>query len=284
MTDDRQPDDKTTGHEWDGIRELDNPLPRWWLWTFYVCIAVAVVLWFLLPAWPLRHTYTKGFLHQSDRADLIKSLGALQTQRNVEGAKLTTATLEDIERDPDMQAYALSLGQSIFGDNCATCHGADGQGRKGYPNLRDDVWLWGGTPEDILHTITVGVRQGASDRATLMPAFGQLGVLKPAEVDDATNYVLSISGQGASAASAARGASIYTAQCAFCHGPEGKGDQTKGVPNLTDKDWLYGGDARSIHDQIWFGRGGVMPAWGKRYDAPTLKALAVYIHANAGGK
>jgi len=227
---------ETTGHEWDGIRELDNPLPRWWLWVFYGCIAVAAVYWVLMPAWPGIHGYTKGILGASDRVEVSRQLAELQTLRGAEGAKLKSVSLEQIEADPQLQAYALAVGQSVFGDNCATCHGTGGTGGKGYPNLRDDVWLWGGTLEDIRHTIE------------------------------------------------GRAAPIFAEQCAACHGPEGKGDQTKGAPNLTDADWLYGPNREDIRGQIWNGRGGVMPTWGARFDPQTIKALAVYIHANAAGQ
>ena len=274
-----------TGHEWDGIRELDRPLPRWWLWVFYACIAVAIVYWFLMPAWPGLKTNTPGLLHESDRAKVVGDLNALAAQRGVEGRKLNAASLEQIESDPELQAYALAMGQSIFGDNCATCHGQGGTGAKGYPNLRDDVWLWGGSLEDIHHTITVGVRSGQPDaRVSQMPAFGRDQILTPSQVDDLTEYVVALSRRKANRAAVARAAPTFQAQCAVCHGPAGTGNQTVGAPNLTDADWLYGEDRASIHGQIWNGRGGVMPSWRARFDPATLKALAVYIHANAGGQ
>ena len=140
---------ETTGHEWDGITELDNPLPRWWLWIFYGCIAFSIIYWVLMPAWPGLSGYTPGLMKQSDRADLVTELTALQVQRGRDEAQLVTASLQEIEADPALQAHALAIGQSVFGDNCASCHGAGGGGAKGYPNLRDDVWLWGGSLEEI---------------------------------------------------------------------------------------------------------------------------------------
>lgn len=276
---------QTTGHEWDGIKELDTPLPRWWLWLFYGCIAFAVVYWVLMPAWPGIHGYTPGVLHNSTRAQLTKDLSALKAQRTVQAGQLSNASLETIEKTPALQAYALAAGQSLFGDNCATCHGAGGGGGKGYPNLRDDIWLWGGSLEDIQRTITYGVRaDDPKTRFSQMPAFGRDQILQPAQITDLTEYVVAISHRKANAAAVARAAPLFQANCAVCHGEQGQGSQQFGAPNLTDADWLYGGDRASIHDQIWNGRGGVMPAWGHRFDANTIKALTVYIHANAGGK
>lgn len=274
-----------TGHEWDGIRELDRPLPRWWLWVFYATILFAAVYWVLMPAWPGLHSNTRGVLGQSDRAQVEQDLKALAAQRGAEGRMLQDASLETIEKDPKLQAYALSVGQSVFGDNCATCHGQGGAGAKGYPNLRDDVWLWGGSLEDIHRTITVGVRSGQADaRFSQMPAFGRDQMLKANEVDDLTEYVVSLSHRSASAAAVARAAPLFQQNCASCHGADGAGMPAQGAPNLTDTEWLYGSDRGSIHAQIWNGRGGVMPSWRARFDPATLKALAVYIHANAGGQ
>ncbi len=274
-----------TGHEWDGIRELDRPLPRWWLWVFYASILIAVALWFLLPAWPGLKTNTPGLLHLSDRVAVAGDLKKLAALRGVEGRRLDGASLEQIEKDPRLQAYALAVGQSVFGDNCATCHGQGGAGGKGYPNLRDDVWLWGGSLEDIHHTINVGIRSGQPDaRMSQMPAFGRDQMLKPEEVDDLTEYVVALSRRPANRAAVVRAAPIFQQQCVACHGPAGLGDPAVGAPNLTDADWLYGSGREAIHGQIWNGRGGVMPSWRARFDPATVKALAVYIHANAGGQ
>jgi cytochrome c oxidase cbb3-type subunit 3 len=276
---------ETTEHEWAGIRELDNPLPRWWLWTWCATIAAAVVYWVLMPAWPGLHGYTRGILHQSDRVKVVHDLADLKALRGAEGAQLQTASLEEIERNPKLQAYAMAAGQALFGDNCATCHGQGGTGGKGYPNLRDDVWLWGGSLEQIQHTITYGVRTGEPGAAnTQMPAFGRDQMLKDSQIDDLTEYVVALSHRPANRAATTRTTQLFAEHCASCHGAEGKGDQTRGVPNLTDNEWLYGSRREDIRDQIVNGRGGVMPTWGKRFDPQTLKALTVYIHANAGGQ
>lgn len=274
----------TTGHQWDGIRELDNPLPRWWLYVWYGTIIASVIYWILMPAWPLLNGYTKGVLKQSDRIDVAQQLDALKTQRKAGAELLAKASLEEIEKDPKMLAYANQVGASIFGDNCATCHGTGGTGAKGYPNLRDDVWLWGGKLEDIEHTIRVGVRSTHPDtRTSQMPAFGRDGLLQPNEVNDLTEYVVKLSGRPANAAAVGRAEPLFAAQCASCHGEAGKGNPEMGAPDLTDGDWLYGSKREDIHGQIWNGRGGVMPTWESRFDAVTIKALAVYIHSNAGG-
>lgn len=276
---------ETTGHEWDGIRELDNPLPRWWLWVMWATVIWAVVYWILMPAWPGLHGYTKGLMHNSARANVEKQLAQLQAMRGAEAVKLKNASLEQIEKDPQLQSYALALGASIFGDNCATCHGAGGTGGKGYPNLRDDVWLWGGSLEQIQHTITYGVRTGEPGAGnTQMPAFGRDGMLKDDQINDLTEYVVALSHRPADKAAVQRAAPLFRDQCAACHGPEGKGDQSRGVPNLTDNDWLYGSSRADIRGQIVNGRGGVMPTWGKRFSPETIKALTVYVHANAGGQ
>ncbi|WP_297510429.1 cytochrome-c oxidase, cbb3-type subunit III [uncultured Caulobacter sp.] len=276
---------ETTGHEWDGIKELDNPLPRWWLWVWYGTIAFSIAYWVAMPAWPGLHGYTKGLLHKSDRAEVAQQLAALDVQRGAGAAMLRTASLEQIEKDPKLQAYAQQVGQSVFGDNCATCHGIGGTGGKGYPNLRDDVWLWGGKLEDIQYTITHGVRTGADGaRMSQMPAFGRDELLKPEQIDDLTEYVVKLSGRPADAGAVARAAPIFATQCSACHGPEGKGNQQVGAPNLTDGEWLYGADRAAIRGQIFAGNGGVMPTWQGRLSPETIKALAVYVHSNAGGQ
>lgn len=276
---------ETTGHEWDGIRELDNPLPRWWLYIFYGCIVIAAIYWVLMPSWPGINSHAKGVLGQSDRVDVARQLEALDSQRGAEGAMLRTASLETIEADPKLQAYALAVGQSVFGDNCATCHGVGGIGSKGYANLRDDVWLWGGSLEEIQHTLQVGVRSDHPDtRQSQMPAFGRDQILRPAQVDDLTEFVVALSSRPANVAAINRAAPVYIEQCSACHGPQGKGDIKQGAPDLTDAEWLYGAERADIRNQIWTGQGGVMPTWEARLSPETIKALTVYIHANAGGQ
>jgi len=275
---------ETTGHEWDGLKELDNPLPRWWLWVFYGCIAFAVVYWVLMPAWPGLNGYTPGVLKRSDRAEVVQQLSALQAQRGRSEGLLVTASLQQIEADPDLQAHALAIGQSVFGDNCASCHGVGGGGAKGYPNLRDDVWLWGGTLEEIEHTLRVGVRSAHPEtRVSQMPAFGRDGMLDAGQVSDLSNYVVALSGREANPAAVERARQLFADNCAACHAPNGVGNRELGAPNLTDREWLYGSDMASIRSQIHNGRNGVMPTWEGRFSPAVIKALAVYVHVNAGG-
>lgn len=276
---------ETTGHEWDGIKELDTPLPRWWLWTWYGCIAAAVVYWVLMPAWPGITGYTRGILGQSDRAQVAQELNGLAAQRQAGESRLRAATLQQIEADPELQDYAMQVGASVFGDNCATCHGAGGAGVKGYPNLRDDVWLWGGSLDAIQRTIQVGVRSGhaRAQGEKIMPAFGRDQMLNDGQIADLTEYVVALSGRKADTAAVVRARQTFADQCAACHGSAGTGDAAQGIPNLTDHEWLYGADRAAIRDQIWAGRNGVMPTWEARFSPETVKALAVYVHANAGG-
>lgn len=276
---------ETTGHEWDGIRELNTPLPRWWLWVFYATIVWAVGYWVLYPSWPTPNGYLPGTLNHSQRADVDAAVRQLKAERREQGKQLAGATLQQIEADPDLFQFAREAGKSAFGDNCATCHGSGGQGGKGYPNLNDDVWLWGGKLEDIRHTLTVGIRSPHPDtRQSQMPAFGKDGILKAAEIDDLTEYVLNLSGQPANQTAVQRAGELWTNNCASCHGPDGKGLREFGAPNLTDREWLYGGTKADIRSQIVNARAGVMPNWGARLDPMTIDALAVYVHSLGGGE
>ena len=289
MSKNREKDDvsgvETTGHEWDGIRELDNPLPRWWLVIFYACIVWSVGYWVAMPAWPLISDYTRGVLGHSQRLDVDAAVAALKADRAGLGEKLAKATPQEIEADPELQQAALAWGKSAFGDNCATCHGAGGGGNVGFPNLNDDIWLWGGTLDDIRQTIKVGVRTANPEtRLSEMPAFGRDGILDAAQIADLSEYVLSLSGKSTDAEAVTRATQVFADNCAACHGADGKGMREFGAPNLTDADWLYGGDKDTIVATITNARYGVMPTWEARLDAPTINALAVYVHSLGGGE
>jgi cytochrome c oxidase cbb3-type subunit 3 len=276
----------TTGHEWDGIKELNTPLPRWWVITFYLCIVWAVGYWFFYPAWPLLWSNTTGILQYSSRADVAVELANLEKIRGAKMVALGAATLSEIEKDPALLALARARGKTVFGDNCAPCHGSGAAGAKGYPNLNDDDWLWGGTLDQIMQTIQFGARSGhAQTHEGQMLAFGKDGTLKKEEIVTVANYVRSLSGlstrQGYDAAA---GAKIFKENCVLCHGDAAKGNQELGAPNLTDKIWLYGSDEATIIETVTNGRAGVMPAWVGRLDPSTIKAMAVYVHSLGGGK
>jgi cytochrome c oxidase cbb3-type subunit 3 len=276
----------TTGHEWDGVKELNTPLPRWWLWVFYATIIWSVLYWIVYPSWPLVSSYTKGVFNYSSRADVAKEIAALHSLRGEKAVALANADLADIEKDPALLAFARAQGKAAFGDNCAPCHGVGATGAKGYPNLNDDDWLWGGTLPAIYQTIEYGIRSGhAESRENQMPAFGKDGTLKRDEIVQVANYVRSLAGlpvrQGVDLAA---GKKIYADNCTVCHGDEGKGNEELGAPNLTDRIFLNGSDEAAIIESINTGRGGVMPAWAGRLDPATLKALAVYVHTLGGGK
>lgn len=274
-----------TGHEWDGIKEFDNPLPRWWLYIFYASVVWSIGYWIVMPAWPLLTDYTHGLIDHSQRRDVAEAVQALKDARVDLGDKLTKATPQQIEADPTLHEAAMAWGKSAFGDNCATCHGSGAQGAKGYPNLNDDVWLWGGTIDDIRRTITVGVRSTHDEtRMSQMPAFGKDGLLDRAQINDAAEFVLSLTGRSTDPAAVTRGTQVFADNCAVCHGERGLGNQELGAPNLTDADWLYGGDKATIVDTITRARSGVMPTWSGRLDAPTINALAVYVHSLGGGR
>jgi cytochrome c oxidase cbb3-type subunit 3 len=276
----------TTGHVWDGIKELNTPLPRWWVITFYITIVWAIGYWIVYPAWPLISSNTQGMFGYSSRADVAVELANLEKIRGAKMAALATASLADIEKDPQMLALARAKGKTVFGDNCAACHGTGAAGAKGFPNLNDDDWLWGGSLEQIQQTLLYGVRSGhAKTREGQMLAFGKDGVLKPAEIITVANYVRELAGLPTRPGYDAKaGAKIFAENCAACHGDNAKGNPEVGAPNLTDKIWLYGSDEATLIETITNGRAGVMPAWEGRLDPTTIKAMAVYVHSLGGGK
>jgi cytochrome c oxidase cbb3-type subunit 3 len=274
---------ETTGHEWDGIEELNKPLPKWWLWTFYATIIWAIGYWLLMPAWPLVATYTKGWLGYSQRERVTGQVDQAKTAQAVFRQRIATSELETISTDPELLRFALAGGEAAFGDNCAPCHGRGAQGFPGYPNLRDDSWLWGGSLEAIHNTIAHGVRStDPNTHGGQMPAFG--GLLTSPQLSDVTDYVLSLSGTKADPEAVARGGKIFADNCAACHGADGRGNQQMGAANLGDELWLYGGDRAVVMQTIRNGRGGMMPAWQGRLDPETIKQLAIYVHSLGGGE
>ena len=276
----------TTGHDWDGIHELNTPLPRWWLWTFYACIVWAIGYWVVYPAWPLLTNSTQGVFGWHTRSAVVSDLDELKLVRGPMMDKLTNASVADIVKDPQLTDFARALGRTAFGDNCAPCHGAGGGGAKGYPNLNDDDWLWGGKLASIEQTVRHGARSGdKDDHEGNMPAFGREGMLKPNQISAAADFVRSLSGLAVEkGADLALGKQVFADNCTVCHGPEGKGNREVGAPNLTDKIWLYGPDKETIMQGIQNCRGGTMPAWQGRLSEPVLKALVVYVYSFGGGE
>lgn len=276
----------TTGHEWDGIRELNTPLPRWWLWVFYATILWSVGYWLAYPSWPLVSSYTAGLFGWNSREAIVADLADLRAQRGAMMTRLEEANVADIAADPQLLAFARAVGRPAFGNNCAPCHGSGGGGARGYANLNDDDWLWGGKLEDIEQTIRHGIRSADDKtRISLMPAFGRDGILQRPEIEAVADHVLKISGQGVAAnANLALGAKVYADNCAACHRDNGTGNREVGAPNLTDKVWLFAADRATIIEGIVNGRGSVMPAWSNRLDDATVKALAVYVHTLGGGE
>jgi cytochrome c oxidase cbb3-type subunit 3 len=277
----------TTGHEWDGIRELNTPLPRWWLWLLYLTIAFSLVYWFLYPAWPLVTGYSGGVLGYTDRARVAADVATGQAARMEAAGGLDKASLAEIENDPKLLEVALARGKAAFGDNCAPCHGAGGQGQKGYPNLTAGRWLWGGTLDQIQTTITHGARF-ASDSDThvsAMPAFGKDGILKPEQIRQVVGYVRTLDKLEPEAGVDVQvGKKIFADNCAACHGDDGKGNVEMGAPNLTTKVWLYGNDIKDLIYTVTNARNSVMPAWGGRLDPVTIKSVALYVHSLGGGQ
>ena len=276
----------TTGHQWDGIKELNTPLPRWWVWLFYATIVWSFGYWVVYPAWPLVSSYTAGLIGYSSRAEVAVDVAALHKLRGEKGAALEKVALADVEKDPALLAFARAQGKAAFGDNCAPCHGTGAAGAKGFPNLNDDDWLWGGKVEDIEITIKFGIRAAHDEtRQSQMPAFLRDGMLKPEQIVTVANYVRSLAGLPVrKGADLETGKNLFADNCAVCHGPEGKGNKELGAPNLADKIWLYGADEKDIIQTISYARNAVMPAWTGRLDPLTIKALAVYVHSFGGGQ
>lgn len=275
---------ETTGHEWDGIRELNNPLPRWWLWTLYGCIAWAIAYSIAYPAWPMISGATSGLLGFSTRGEVAKDITAHEAKNTSLVADLLAADLTELQPGDDLHRYAVARGGSVFRAQCSQCHGSGAAGAKGYPNLRDDDWLWGGEIEAITQTIDHGIRNETDGDArwSEMPAFGE--ILSNEEITAVVSYVGSLSAPAAEPALAEAGAEIFADNCSSCHGETGLGDREMGAPNLADAIWLYGGDAETLEHTVREARFGVMPAWGQRLRDEDVRAVAVYVHNLGGGE
>ncbi|ESZ55177.1 cytochrome-c oxidase, cbb3-type subunit III [Mesorhizobium sp. L103C131B0] len=274
----------TTGHEWDGIRELNNPLPRWWIWTFYITIVWAIGYTIAYPAWPLLHTATKGVLGYSSRNDVGNELSAAEAAKGKYVAAIEAKSVSEIAADDTLREFAVAAGGAAFKLNCVQCHGSGAQGSKGFPNLNDDDWLWGGKADQIQQTVTHGIRF-ASDpdtRLSEMPAFGD--IITADQIKQVSAYIASLSQTVSDQVLVAPGAKVFAENCVGCHGDNAKGNKELGAPDLTDAIWLYGSGEAAIAAQVTAPKHGVMPAWGARLGEIKVKELAVYIHSLGGGE
>jgi len=272
----------TTGHEWNGIKELNTPVPRPVYFFLAATALFGIVYWILMPAWPIGVTYTKGLLGVDQRATVVQSLKQAQLDRSVWTKRIESEDFSAIQADPQLMTIVRQTGHALFGDNCAACHGAKARGGKGFPNLTTTSWLWGGTPEAIAETIRVGINSPHADsRASQMPAFGKDQILPRADIENVASYVRSLSDGTASNAEQAdkikAGKEIFAANCASCHGDDARGNAEAGAPNLTDKYWIYGGDVETVYSTVWGGRQGHMPTWESRLSPLDRKILTLYV-------
>jgi len=271
----------TTGHEWGGIKELNTPLPRWWVWVFAACTLWAMVYWVLMPAWPLISSYTTGTEGYSSRQEVLAEIAGARAEQGDMLARIEASTLEEIKSDPDLSSFAFASGRSAFGLHCSQCHGLGAEGAPGIANLNDDDWIWGGDLDSIYTTIRFGVRADHPEtRFNEMPAFLRDEFLELAQVEDVADFVLTLSG---SPDQMSAGGLVFEENCAMCHGPSGEGFQDLGGPRLNDGLWLYGGRREDIIAQISAPKHGMMPAWEGRLAPETIKKLAVYVHSLGGG-
>ena len=268
----------TTGHEWNGITELNTPVPKP-VWFFLIVTALfSVGYWLLMPAFPLWSTFTKGMLGADDRAAVTAAVKQATADRAVWTGQIASKSYAEIERDPSLMAAVRETGRALFGDNCSVCHGREAKGGRGFPNLTRGSFMWGNSPEAIAETIKVGINSPhPNSRVSQMPAFGRDHVLERPDIENVVAYVLSLSGAKASAGNAEAGKTVFTANCAVCHGPDGKGKTDVGSPSLTDRTWTHGGDEASIYNDVWGGLQGQMPSWEGRLSPIDLKILALYI-------
>ena len=280
---------ETTGHSWDGIEEWNNPLPRWWVWVFVATVVWGVGYTVAYPAWPLLTEATPGVIGGNTRLDVAAEIAAVDKSNEAVKAKLVAADLTAIGADEELANFATNAGAAIFRTNCATCHGSGAAGveGKGYPNLLDDDWLWGGTMEDIHLTITHGIRNTTDPdaRYSEMPKFGADEILDATQIAQVSEHVLALSGQEHDATLAAAGATVFVdAGCNACHMDDGTGDRTQGAPNLTDAIWLYGGSREAIIETVTYARFGVMPDWNERLSEDEIRAVAFFVHSRGGGE
>jgi cytochrome c oxidase cbb3-type subunit 3 len=275
---------ETTGHEWDGLKELNNPAPRWWLIVWMLCFVWAVGYWIVYPAWPTLDGHTKGVAGWTQYNKLKAEQAKIKERQSTWLSRFQNSDYNQIKNDQSLYEFAVAGGQVVYKENCAACHASGGEGRIGYPNLNDDDWLFGGTLEAIDNTLKVGARSGHQDtHATLMPAFGRDGLLTSAQIEDVTTYVLNLK-SGSTDEAFVRGEAIFVQNCVSCHGIGGIGNQQMGAPKLNDAIWLYGADKASIEKTLINGRAGVMPSWESRLSLDARRQVALYVHSLGGGE
>jgi cytochrome c oxidase cbb3-type subunit 3 len=276
----------TTGHKWDDISEYDIPAPRWWLIIWIISIIWAIIYWVLYPAWPTISGNSKGSLNWSKFSQLSKEQENKQLAWNDYIDKINKMTFDEIKNNDDLYQFALNGGKVAFKENCAACHGSGAAGAKGYPNLNDDDWLWGGKLEDIYTTLLYGIRSGHDKaRANQMPSFGKDKILTKDQINQVIDYITTLSNATNNYnQDQIAGQKIFQGNCASCHGVNGEGNQIMGAPRLNDKIWLYGNDKKDLYQTIFYARAGVMPYWINRLDNATIKELALFVHSLGGGE
>lgn len=287
-------DPNTTGHVWDGIKEFDNPMPRWWLWTFYACIVWGIGYTIAYPAWPLINGATPGVFGYSTRGEVVEDIQRFDDMNADIRTRITEVELAAINQsdNPDLYNYAIQGGAATFATWCSQCHGSGAAGvqASGYPNLLDDDWLWGGTLDEIHYTISHGIRNedDLDARYSEMTAYDE--ILSDDEIASVVQYVRNMSGQEADATLAAAGEEVFLNNCAACHMDDGTGDTFLGAPNLTDAIWLYGGSEEAIEHTVRYSRFGVMPPWSAdasdagRLSEAEVRSVSVYVHSLGGGE
>jgi len=281
---------ETTGHEWDGIEELNNPIPKWWVWTAIACCVWSFAYWVVMPSFPIPTSegwsYVRGAIGYSQREIVLNQIAEIEADREIYREEIAAMPIEKIRGSEELLQIALASGSANFGDNCAPCHGSGGQGVSGFPSLVDDDWIWGGTLDDIVLTIQHGINWEADDETRYgeMPAFVDDELIPEDQARDVTQFVLSLSGLSEDQTAATRGAVVFEEQCSVCHMEDGTGMRELGSPNLADAIWLYGDDATTVYETIAHGRAGTMPAWQNRLSSGAIKELAIYVHSMGGGE
>nr|WP_306268644.1 cytochrome-c oxidase, cbb3-type subunit III [Pararhizobium sp. IMCC3301] len=272
----------TTGHDWNGIKELNNPVPRIVIGFIVVTHLYALIAWVLLPTWPLGQTYTKGLLGIDQRSEVAADIARAEADRSGWMSAMATESFETIRADPVLMARAKATAAPLFGQNCQACHGIKGTGGPGFPRLADDIWIWGGSAQEIAESIRVGINSNHPDtRFAQMPAFGRDEMLTRPQIATLTDYVLTLS-DGVQPGDMSEGAVLFQDNCAACHGEDARGVEGTGAPNLTDTDWLYGDDADAIRKTLIHGRQGMMPSWADRLSEAQIRMLALYLEDLSG--